>query len=83
MRIAGIAGYRRKRRVKTTQPDPANQKVPDLLVRDFAAATPNTTYVGDIKCRRRHLMSYADPRNMPTVLAMVRCDNAFGVARSA
>jgi transposase InsO family protein len=48
MRTAGIAGYRRRRRVKTTQPDPAAQKVPDLLSRDFTAATPNTKYVGDI-----------------------------------
>ena len=48
MRDAGIAGYRRKRRVKTTVPDPANQKVPDLLGRDFTAETPNTKYVGDI-----------------------------------
>jgi transposase InsO family protein len=48
MRGAGIAGYRRRRRVKTTTPDPANQKVPDLLERDFTAAEPNTKYVGDI-----------------------------------
>jgi transposase InsO family protein len=48
MRTAGIAGYRRRRRVKTTVPDTANQKVPDLLGRDFTAAAPNTTYVGDI-----------------------------------
>ena len=48
MRGVGIAGYRRKRRVKTTTPDPANQKVPDLLERDFTAEAPNTTYVGDI-----------------------------------
>jgi transposase InsO family protein len=48
MRNAGIAGYRRKRRVKTTVADPANQKVPDLLGRDFTAAVPNTKYVGDI-----------------------------------
>jgi transposase InsO family protein len=48
MRTAGIAGYRRKRRVKTTVPDPANQRVPDLLGRDFTAAAPNATYVGDI-----------------------------------
>ena len=34
--------------MKTTVPDPANQKVPDLLGRDFTAAAPNTTYVGDI-----------------------------------
>ncbi len=52
MRTAGIAGYRRRRRVKTTVADPAAQKVPDLLSRDFTAAAPNTKYVGDIKCRR-------------------------------
>jgi len=48
MRTAGIAGYRRRRRVKTTVADPANQKVPDLLSRDFTAVAPNTKYVGDI-----------------------------------
>jgi transposase InsO family protein len=48
MRTVGIAGYRRRRRVKTTVPDPANQKVPDLLGRDFTAPAPNTRYVGDI-----------------------------------
>lgn len=34
--------------MKTTQPDPANQKVPDLLRRDFTASAPNVKYVGDI-----------------------------------
>lgn len=49
MRAAKIAGYRRRRRVNTTTPDPANQKVPDLLNRDFTAAAPNEKkYVGDI-----------------------------------
>ena len=48
MRTTGIAGYRRQRRVGTTVADPADQKVPDLLSRDFTAATPNTKYVGDI-----------------------------------
>jgi transposase InsO family protein len=48
MRINAITGYRRRRRVKTTVPDPANQKVPDLLNRDFTAAAPNVKYVGDI-----------------------------------
>lgn len=48
MRGAGIAGYRRRRRVRTTVPEPADQKVPDLLDRDFTAAAINTTYVGDI-----------------------------------
>ena len=48
MRTNGIAGYRRRRRVTTTTPDPANQKVPDLLKRDFTATQINTRYVGDI-----------------------------------
>jgi transposase InsO family protein len=48
MRGAGIAGYRRRRRVKTTTPDPAKQKVPDLLKRDFTAEQVNSRYVGDI-----------------------------------
>ena len=48
MRTNGIAGYRRRRRVRTTVADPANQKVPDLLKRDFTATQINTRYVGDI-----------------------------------
>jgi transposase InsO family protein len=48
MRSTGIAGYRRRRRVKTTVADPAAAKVPDLLRRDFTATAPNTKYVGDI-----------------------------------
>ena len=48
MRTAGIIGYRRRRRVKTTVADPAKQKVPDLLGRDFTAAAANDKYVGDI-----------------------------------
>ncbi len=48
MRSAGIVGYRRRRRVPTTVADPANQKVPDLLKRDFTAPAPNEKYVGDI-----------------------------------
>jgi len=48
MRTAKIAGYRRRRRVKTTVADPANQNVPDLLRRDFTATAPNAKYVGDI-----------------------------------
>lgn len=38
MRGVGIAGYRRKRRIKTNVSDPAKQKVPNLLGRDFTAA---------------------------------------------
>ena len=48
MRAHGVAGYRRRRRVRTTIPEPADQKVPDLVKRDFTAPAPNQRYVGDI-----------------------------------
>ena len=48
MRERGIAGIRLRRRVRTTIPDQAAVKVPDLLGRDFTATAPNAVYVGDI-----------------------------------
>ena len=48
MRVAGIAGYRCRRRVRTTRPDKTTQKYPDLLKRDFTASESNKRYVGDI-----------------------------------
>lgn len=48
MRAEGIRGYVKKRRVRTTIPEPSGQKHPDLLKRDFTAERPNERYVGDI-----------------------------------
>ncbi|QIM17604.1 IS3 family transposase [Leucobacter coleopterorum] len=48
MREHGLSGIRLLRRVKTTVPDPNDQKVADLVQRDFTADTPGTRYVGDI-----------------------------------
>ncbi|GAA1480393.1 hypothetical protein GCM10009624_08330 [Gordonia sinesedis] len=48
MRAAGIAGYRQRRRVRTTISDRSNQVVADLVRRNFTAAAPNQRYVGDI-----------------------------------
>ena len=48
MRLEGIRGYAKKRRVRTTIPEPSGQKYPDLLKRDFTAEAPNRRYVGDI-----------------------------------
>ncbi len=48
MREHGIRGYCKRRRVTTTVPEPADQKVPDLLKRDFTAEAANMRYVGDI-----------------------------------
>ena len=72
MRAHGIAGIRLRRRVRTTIPEPSNQIVPDLLMRDFTAQRANTTYVGDFQCRRRYWKSYADLRTMPMVLTVVQ-----------
>ncbi|WP_405670341.1 MULTISPECIES: IS3 family transposase [unclassified Streptomyces] len=48
MRVSGIEGVRLRRRHRTTVPDPAAAKVPDLIGRDFTATEINTKYVGDI-----------------------------------
>lgn len=48
MRVAGIRGYVKKRKVRTTIPEPSGQKYPDLLNRDFTADAQNERYVGDI-----------------------------------
>ena len=48
MRQDGIRGYQRRRKVRTTIPEPADQVVPDLLERDFTAPVANQRYVGDI-----------------------------------
>jgi len=48
MREHSIRGYTKRRRVRTTIPEPSGQKVPDLLGRDFTAESPNQRYVGDI-----------------------------------
>lgn len=44
----GLSGVRLRRRHRTTLPDPAAVKAPDLLGRDFTAQQLNTRYVGDI-----------------------------------
>jgi transposase InsO family protein len=48
MRQHGLVGYRRRRQVRTTIPEPSGHKVPDLLERDFTAPGPNQRYVGDV-----------------------------------
>ena len=48
MGIAGIEGARRGKRVRTTRPDPAGARHPDLVGRDFTAAAPNQLWVVDL-----------------------------------
>ena len=62
----GLSGVVRGRKHRITVPGGKDsRRAPDLLDRDFTAAAPNRKWVADLKCRRRHLMSYADLRNMP------------------
>jgi len=48
MRAAGLAGCHRRRRVRTTIPDPARVPAPNLVARDFAAPVPDRLWCGDI-----------------------------------
>ena len=48
MRAAGITGARRGKRVRTTKPDPAAARHPDLVGRDFTATAPNQLWVTDL-----------------------------------
>lgn len=48
MRAARIEGARRSKRVKTTRPDPASARHPDLVQREFTATAPNRLWVTDL-----------------------------------
>ena len=48
MKAIGLAGLRLRRKHRTTIPDRAAAKMPDLIGRDFTAAPVNRKYVGDI-----------------------------------
>ena len=48
MRIAGIEGVRRGKRIRTTKPDPGAARHPDLVGRDFTANAPNQLWVTDL-----------------------------------
>jgi putative transposase len=48
MRQAGLQGAKRRGKPwRTTKPDPAAQRRPDLVQRDFSATAPNRLWVGD------------------------------------
>ena len=48
MRTAGLVGFTKKRRVKTTIADKGRRVFPDLVKRRFTADKENKVYVGDI-----------------------------------
>jgi hypothetical protein len=64
VRLTGLADLYPKPR--NTIPTAGNRIYPYLL-RGLTIERPNQVWCADVKCRRRHLKSYADPRNMPRV----------------
>ena len=48
MKLAGIEGARRSKKVKTTRPDPTSARHPDLVNREFTAAAPHLLWVTDL-----------------------------------
>jgi putative transposase len=48
MRVAGIEGARRTKRVRTTRADPVAARHPDLVERPFQADAPNQLWVTDL-----------------------------------
>ena len=48
MRLAGIEGIRRRRRVRTTRPAEGAVRPADLVERDFTATAPNRLWVSDL-----------------------------------
>jgi putative transposase len=48
MRALGLQGAVQGRRIKTTMPDDAALRPPDLVDRDFSARRPNELWVADL-----------------------------------
>jgi putative transposase len=48
MRLEGIEGVRRTKRVRTSRPEPGAPRHPDLVGRDFTAPQPNQLWVTDL-----------------------------------
>jgi putative transposase len=84
MRRAGLEGRCKKRWRKTTVPDPEAERAKDLIQRHFGPCTElDRRYVGDIQCRCRHWMSYADRWTMPMLFAVCRSSGVPKSWRSA
>ena len=81
MRDLGMNGVRRGKKLRTTIPGRDGNRAGDLLDRDFTADAPNTRWVADLQCRRRHWMSYADLRTMPTLVEVVQVIGGTGVLK--
>lgn len=48
MRHAGLEGVLRRKKIRTTTPDPEAPRYPDLVKREFTAIAPNRLWVTDL-----------------------------------
>lgn len=48
MKIAGLEGVQRRKKVRTTKPDASAPRHPDLVKRRFSADAPNRLWVTDL-----------------------------------
>jgi len=83
MREHGWEGETGRRKVRTTIVDRGATAATDRVGRDFNPAAPDVCWCGDIQCRRRHWMSYADLRTMPMFLRPCFDGGAFAAGWSA
>jgi putative transposase len=79
----GIAGICGRRKMTTTRRDPNAKLASDLVKRHFVAEEADVLWVGDIQCRCRHWISYADRWTMPMLFAVCRSSDVPKSGRSA
>jgi putative transposase len=99
MRALGLQGVRRGRRHLTTRPDPAADRAPDLVGRDFTAAAPNRLWLVDFTyvptwsgtvftafvtdAYSRRIVGWRTAASMPTELPLDALEMALWVRGSA
>jgi putative transposase len=99
MRSLGLRGVRRGRQYATTRPDPAAERAPDLVRRDFTAPAPNRLWLVDFTyvstwsgtvftafvtdAYSRRIVGWRTAASMPTELPLDALEMALWVRSNA
>jgi len=73
----------RRRTPRTTMAAEGAPPLPVLVNQDFSPGEPDRRWAGDLQCRHRHWMSYADHWTMPMLFAVCRSSGVPKSGRSA